>query len=76
MIQIDQRGAGKSLPYASLEENTTPYDTTATILHGIRHSFNTMVCDNSLLIEDTEKVRKHLGIDRYDSLDDRNNISY
>ena len=42
IIQIDQRGAGKSTPYACLEENTT-----------------------QLLVEDMEKLRKHLNVDRW-----------
>eukprot|EP01127_Copromyxa_protea_P015705 TRINITY_DN4565_c0_g1_i1.p1 TRINITY_DN4565_c0_g1~~TRINITY_DN4565_c0_g1_i1.p1 ORF type:complete len:324 (-),score=71.04 TRINITY_DN4565_c0_g1_i1:106-1056(-) len=42
IIQFDQRGAGKSTPYASLEKNTT-WD----------------------LVEDTEKLRKHLGIEKW-----------
>lgn len=42
IILFDQRGAGKSLPFASLEENTT-WD----------------------LVEDMEKLRTHLGIDKW-----------
>jgi len=42
IILYDQRGCGKSTPYASLEENTT-WD----------------------LVEDTEKLRAHLGIDKW-----------
>jgi proline iminopeptidase len=42
IVLFDQRGAGKSTPYASLEENTT-WD----------------------LVEDIEKIRKNLGIDRW-----------
>ena len=41
-ILFDQRGCGKSTPFASLEENTT-WD----------------------LVEDIEKLRKHLGIDKW-----------
>ncbi len=42
MILVDQRGCGRSKPFASLEQNGT-WD----------------------LVEDFEKVRKHLGIDRW-----------
>jgi proline iminopeptidase len=42
IVTFDQRGCGKSVPYACLEENTT------------RH-----------LVEDIEKVRRHLNIDRW-----------
>ena len=42
IVLFDQRGSGKSTPYASLEANTT-WD----------------------LVADTEKVREHLGIDRW-----------
>ncbi len=42
IVLFDQRGCGKSKPYASLEENTT-WD----------------------LVEDMEKLRKHLGIERW-----------
>src|SRR4051812_16233238 len=42
IILFDQRGCGKSLPHASLDQNTT-WD----------------------LVEDMEKLRKHLGIDRW-----------
>lgn len=42
IILVDQRGAGKSEPYATLKENTTPK-----------------------LVEDLEKVRKHLKIDKW-----------
>ena len=41
-ILFDQRGAGKSLPYASIDENTTQD-----------------------LIEDLERLRKHLNIDSW-----------
>ena len=39
---VDQRGCGKSTPFAELEENTT-YDS----------------------IRDFEKIRKHLGIEKW-----------
>ncbi len=42
IVLFDQRGCGKSTPYASLDENTT-WD----------------------LVEDMEKLRKHLGIDAW-----------
>lgn len=42
IILFDQRGSGKSTPYASLEENTTWH-----------------------LVEDMEKLRTHLGIERW-----------
>ena len=42
IVLFDQRGCGKSTPYASLEENTT-WD----------------------LVSDTEKIRQHLGIERW-----------
>jgi len=42
IILFDQRGAGKSTPFASLEQNTT-WD----------------------LVDDIEKIRKHLGIKRW-----------
>lgn len=42
IVLFDQRGCGKSLPYASLVDNTT-WD----------------------LVEDMEKLRKHLNIDRW-----------
>jgi proline iminopeptidase len=42
IINFDQRGCGRSTPYASLEENTTWH-----------------------LVEDIEKIREHLGIDRW-----------
>jgi proline iminopeptidase len=42
IVLFDQRGSGKSQPFASLEDNTTWH-----------------------LVEDTEKLRKHLGIDRW-----------
>jgi len=42
VILYDQRGAGSSTPYASIEENTTP-----------------------LLIEDVEKLRIHLDIEKW-----------
>ncbi len=42
IILFDQRGAGKSTPYACLTENTTWH-----------------------LVEDMEKLRKHLGISRW-----------
>jgi len=42
IILFDQRGAGKSTPFASLEENTT-WD----------------------LVSDAEKLREHLGIDKW-----------
>jgi proline iminopeptidase len=42
IILFDQRGCGRSIPHASLEENTT-WD----------------------LVEDIERLRKHLGIDRW-----------
>jgi len=42
IILFDQRGAGKSIPHACLEENTT-WD----------------------LVEDIEKLRKHLNIDKW-----------
>jgi proline iminopeptidase len=42
IILFDQRGCGKSTPYANLEANTT-WD----------------------LVEDTEKLRQHLGIDKW-----------
>jgi len=42
IVLFDQRGSGKSTPYASLEENTT-----------------------SDLVADTEKVREHLGIAKW-----------
>ncbi|KAI9144379.1 prolyl aminopeptidase serine peptidase [Paraphysoderma sedebokerense] len=42
IILLDQRGAGKSLPVASLEENTT-----------------------WSLVEDVEKLRQHLGIEKW-----------
>ena len=42
IVLFDQRGAGKSTPHASLEENTTWH-----------------------LVEDIEKLRRHLGIDSW-----------
>ena len=42
IILMDQRGAGKSLPHASLEDNTTWH-----------------------LVDDLEKLRQHLDIDRW-----------
>jgi proline iminopeptidase len=42
VVLVDQRGCGKSLPFADLEENTTP-----------------------LLVNDFEKVRAELNIDRW-----------
>src|SRR5258707_931323 len=42
IVNFDQRGCGKSAPYASLEANTT-WD----------------------LVADTEKIREHLGIQRW-----------
>jgi proline iminopeptidase len=42
IVLFDQRGAGKSRPYASLEENTTWH-----------------------LVEDMERLRRELGIDRW-----------
>lgn len=42
VILFDQRGCGRSRPYAELEENTTWH-----------------------LVEDIEKLRSHLGIDRW-----------
>ena len=42
IVVFDQRGCGKSTPYASLEANTT-WD----------------------LVADTEKVREHLSIERW-----------
>jgi proline iminopeptidase len=42
IIMFDQRGSGKSTPYASLEDNTTWH-----------------------LVDDMEKLRTHLGIDRW-----------
>jgi proline iminopeptidase len=42
IILVDQRGCGKSTPFAELKENTT-YD----------------------LVEDFEKIRKKLGIDKW-----------
>ncbi len=42
IVLFDQRGAGKSTPYASVEENTT-WD----------------------LVEDLERLRRHLGIERW-----------
>jgi proline iminopeptidase len=42
IVNFDQRGCGKSTPYASLEDNTT-WD----------------------LVADIEKIREHLGIDRW-----------
>src|SRR5262245_26504118 len=42
IVMFDQRGSGKSTPYASLEENTT-WD----------------------LVADIERLREHLGIDRW-----------
>ena len=42
IVMFDQRGSGKSTPYAELEENTT-WD----------------------LVADIEKLREHLGIDRW-----------
>lgn len=42
IVQLDQRGSGKSIPHACLEENTT-WD----------------------LVDDVEKVREHLGIEKW-----------
>jgi len=42
VVLFDQRGAGKSTPFACLEENTTWH-----------------------LVEDIEKIRTHLGIDKW-----------
>jgi len=42
IILFDQRGAGRSLPYGELKDNTTPH-----------------------LIADMEKLRAHLGIERW-----------
>ena len=42
IILYDQRGAGQSLPYGELKDNTTPH-----------------------LIEDIEKLRVHLGIEKW-----------
>lgn len=42
IILLDQRGSGKSIPYAELKDNTT-WD----------------------LVEDIEKLREHLGVDRW-----------
>jgi len=42
IVLFDQRGAGKSTPFACLKDNTTWH-----------------------LVEDTEKVRKHLNIDKW-----------
>jgi proline iminopeptidase len=42
IVLFDQRGAGKSTPHASLEENTTWH-----------------------LVEDIEKLREHLGVERW-----------
>lgn len=42
IVLFDQRGAGKSLPFACLEENTT-WD----------------------LVEDIEKLRRHLGVEKW-----------
>ncbi len=42
IITFDQRGAGRSTPYASLENNTTWH-----------------------LVEDMERIREHLGIDKW-----------
>jgi proline iminopeptidase len=42
IILFDQRGCGKSTPFASLEDNTTWH-----------------------LVDDMEKLRKHLGIDKW-----------
>ena len=42
IVLVDQRGCGKSTPFASVEENTT-----------------------WLLVEDYEKIRKKLGIDKW-----------
>jgi len=42
IVLVDQRGAGRSIPHAGLEGNTT-----------------------QALVEDLERVRKHLGIERW-----------
>ncbi|TRX74675.1 prolyl aminopeptidase [Pseudomonas mangiferae] len=42
IVTFDQRGAGRSTPYASLENNTTWH-----------------------LVEDMERIREHLGIDKW-----------
>ena len=42
VVLFDQRGAGKSMPFASLDANTTQH-----------------------LVDDIEKVREHLGIERW-----------
>lgn len=42
IVIFDQRGAGRSAPYAGIEDNTTPH-----------------------LIEDIERLRRHLGIERW-----------
>jgi len=42
VVLFDQRGAGRSTPYASIENNTTDH-----------------------LVEDMEKIRSHLGIDKW-----------
>ena len=42
IVLFDQRGAGRSTPFADLEDNTTAH-----------------------LVSDIEKIREHLGIDRW-----------
>ena len=45
IVLFDQRGCGRSVPYASLEQNTTWH-----------------------LVEDMERIRQHLGIERWQLL--------
>lgn len=57
VVLFDQRGAGKSTPFACLEDNTTWH--LGTVNTPIWHAAT------NLLVEDTEKIRTHLGIDKW-----------
>src|SRR5689334_15612781 len=60
MVLFDQRGCGKSTPFACLEDNTTWHSGTYCSMTSIH--INTNTCD---AVEDIEKLRVHLGIDKW-----------
>ena len=58
ILQMDQRGCGKSTPHAELEENNTQ----------VKLHLRGAVClikATQALVADIEKLRQHLGIDTW-----------
>lgn len=65
IILLDQRGSGRSLPHACLEENTyVKQQHAASVVYALTLWYG-HACSTWHLVEDMEKLRRHLDIERW-----------